>query len=132
MKYLFETVVSAGYLLVLVGFATLAALRTRTVVGGMIVSYLLAMIELFLSFLFQLFAALFGRAEIAGLARFIPSYSMGNIRFWVLDGMAFPLPGADGAIIEPELGFSVIVLVAWIVGPLALNLYLFQKQDLAF
>ena len=80
-----------------------------------------------IALLFLLFASLFSRPEIAGLVRFMPSYSVSNIRDRVLDGTASPLPGA---ITEPEMGFSVAVLAVWIVGLLAVNLYLFQKQDL--
>lgn len=133
VQYLLEVALAAATLLVLSGFAALSTIVTRSMVGGLLASFMVWTLELLSGFFLQLLAFLFDRPAISSLVQYMPSYSMGNIRSRILDGVAFiptTMPGMS-LTVEPSLGFSVVVLLVWIVGLLALNVYLFGRQDLA-
>ena len=64
------------------------------------------------------------------LYRFVPSYNLFNMFGWLSgeEPSGFEMP--SGEVIVDSLGFSVIVLVGWVVALVALTAYLFQKQDI--
>jgi len=59
----------------------------------------------------------------------MPSYSIENIRSWLVTGTSFPasLPVFTA---EPSLLFSLIVLILWLIGSTGLAIWLFQRQDI--
>ena len=75
-------------------------------------------------------AILFNRPEIANLYGYTPTYSIENIRSWVLTGAAVHptyLPSFDLTLTRNA---SLLILISWIVGLMLLVIFFFQRQDL--
>jgi hypothetical protein len=121
------TIIAAGY-------AALAGMLTRSILGGVIVSIVLTYVE-GLSVVFLMLIGYFvDYVEIVHLYRLTPSYNVANVRSWIMEnqpegfstevlGDAFDISFADG------LTFSLVLLATWVVGLVGLTAYLFHKQD---
>ncbi len=116
-------------LLTLAGFAALAAVLTRSILGGLLASFGLSILEpMSLGFLILL-GRLLNRADLGNLYQFAATYHLDNARSWFVAGhpLAPPLPGFTA---EPALAVSLIALGLWVVVPVALSIILFNRQDI--
>ena len=120
------TVISAGY-------AALAAMLMRSVLGGAIAGLVVTFIE-GLSVVFLLLVARFLRFDgIVHLYRLTPSYNVANVNSWLTHNRAEIVGnGLLGDVLtgyEDPLVFSVVMLLVWVVALMALTAYLFKRQD---
>ena len=111
-----------------VGYAALAAMITRSILGGVLVGMGLLVLEVMSQGVIALLSFLFNNPEIMALFRWTPRYNIANIvtilkheptLFGFLDDL--------GAANSAEL--SLLVLAVWVFGLLGLTLVLFQRQD---
>lgn len=128
--YVFELALAILYLVILAGLAALSVMVTRSIVGGLIVSFIMSFAVAVSGLFLHVLASLFGNVEMVNLYRYTPVHAADNVRAWVLYDQAWVPSIPAGMTIAPDLGFSLTVLLVWAIGLVALNLYLFQRQDL--
>lgn len=122
------TIISAGY-------AALAGMFTRSILGGVITGFILTVAES-VSFIGLMLVGWFlDIPRIVELFRFAPLYNVLNVLSWINESV----PGemtfyeddpANLITLSDSLSFSLIVLAAWVVGIIALTAFLFHRQDI--
>ena len=117
-----STIIAAGY-------ASLAAMITRSILGSVITSIILAVGETLLILPLILLANLFNNENILHIYRFIPSYNLINLFGWLIGETPEGIEIAGKQIIDSQL-FNEVVLLGWVVGLIALTAYFFQRQDI--
>jgi ABC-2 type transport system permease protein len=120
--------------LIAAGYAALAAMLTRSILGGVLVGFALTFAES-LSIVALLGIGYFlDIPRIVNLYRITPGYNLLNVASWMNDKVALNMDVDVGAkasyIFSDSLAFSVLVLAAWVLGLVALTAYLFRRQDL--
>jgi ABC-type transport system involved in multi-copper enzyme maturation permease subunit len=127
--YLQHILLGAFSLLILAGFAAIAAVLTRSILGGLLASFGLSVLEPMSTVFLVILSGLLNRPEIVNLYRFAATYHLDNARSWFVAGHALapPLPGFTA---EPALGISLIALALWAIVPVAISIILFNRQDI--
>jgi len=126
--YALEVVLAILNTLIGVGFGAVLATVTRSIVGGIIGGILFIAGEIgFISAVTTLGFAL-KSPEIAGLSRFTSAINVANIASWVRNGQ--PVPGLLEGTPTNSLAASFAIPGLWLVILIALNLWLFLRQDL--
>jgi hypothetical protein len=124
-----EAVLGLVSLVILAGYAALAALITRSILGGLLVGFGLSVLEpMSIAFLLVL-GRLFSKPGLINLYRFTPTFNLDNTRSWLVNQAAFSGVSPDFTL-EPGLLFSVGWLVFWMVGLVLLSLFIFENQDI--
>ena len=116
-------------LILLAGYAAVAALLTRSILGGLLAGFGISLLEPMSFAMLILVGRLLTRPEIINLYQFTPTYSSDNIRSWLTSGVAFTRVN-EYFTAEPGLAVSSLVLSAWIVGLVGLAAYVFERQDI--
>ncbi len=113
------------------GYAMVAAMITRSILGSLIVGYVIATAE-GLSFLaFILVAFFLDDVNILRMYRFTPTYNLLNIAEWVNNNHANQLIDWEERVVASDsLLFSIVVLAIWVVGVIAVTCYAFREQDI--
>ena len=123
--------------LIAAGYAALAAMITRSILGSVLVSFGAVALENVSIVIFLLVGWFLRVPRIVEAYRFTPSYNLSNVAKWISDDAPATIrPYADRSrysdlLLSDSLGFSLAVLVVWMVGLVALSIYLFRRQDLA-
>lgn len=111
-----------------VGYAALAAMITRSILGGVMVGMGLLVLEVMSQAIIALASFLFNAPSIMALFRWTPRYNISNIVTIINnEGPMFSFLDDLGAANSAEL--SLLVLAVWVFGLMALTLFLFQRQD---
>jgi ABC-type transport system involved in multi-copper enzyme maturation permease subunit len=117
---LLSTTIAAGY-------AALAGMYTRSILGGVLVGLGATGGEQFLLLALAQVAEWLKEPHILELYRLIPSYNVANAVSWINDGspttMLFGL-AAD------SLAFSLAMLAGWVLVLVLLTVLLFRRQDI--
>lgn len=119
-------------LLNIVSYAAVAAIVTRSILGGLLASFGFAILDA-TSLGFLLFLrGIFSKPELINLYQFTPTYNFSNLYSWLTLGKAqqFITAGAAPLSAEPSFWLSIIVLTIWIGGLTGLALWLFQRQEI--
>lgn len=124
MAYAFmSTVIAAGY-------AALAAMITRSILGSVAVSVIATIGETLLFLPLSLVAWLLNTDIPLHLYRFLPGWNLLNLFTYLTgdkpEGLKFP----SGKIVIDSQFFNETVLLCWVVGLIALTAYLFYRQDI--
>ncbi len=135
-KFLLDTariaLIALLSLLNLVSYGAIAAILTRTILGGLLVGFGFAVFDA-TSLGFLLFLRGFlGKPELINLYQFTPTYNLSNLHSWLFTGQAqrFISEGISPLTSEPSFWVSLLVLAIWIVGLIGLALTIFQRQEL--
>jgi hypothetical protein len=120
---LITTIMAAGY-------AALAAMITRSILGSVVIGFIVSIAETMLLLPLSLIGDLLNTDSVVHIYRFLPWYNRANLFDWAFDNepAAFEMP--SGKMIADTQLFSEVVLVCWVVGLIALTAYLFQRQDI--
>lgn len=119
-------------LLNIVGYAAIAAVLTRSILGGLLVSFGFAVLDATsLGFILTL-RGLFDKPELINLYQFTPTYNLSNLHSWLFRGQAqqFITAGTAPLTAEPSFWISSFVLGIWIFGLIGLAIWLFQRQEI--
>ncbi|MCB8922527.1 MAG: hypothetical protein H6662_13155 [Ardenticatenaceae bacterium] len=113
-------------------YAALAAILTRTILGGVMVGIAISILEPSLLLLLLALRGLFDKVEIIHLYRFTPIYNIGNLTSWVESNgptqtLVYMLGNDTPA---DSVQFSLIVLAAWVTIGVTLLLLWFRRQDI--
>jgi ABC-type transport system involved in multi-copper enzyme maturation permease subunit len=129
-EYFLEFGLAVVLMWILAGMAILAALATRSIAGGILVGFGLALLESVGQFLLAFLGSILARPGIINAYAFFPTYSIDNVRSWLLAGAAFRNESAPGFTYPLTLGSSLLLLAAWGVGLFLLDWLIFHRQDL--
>lgn len=128
-NYLTEMLIGVCGLLILTGFAALAAVLTRSILGGLLASFGLSVLEPMSFAILVVLGRVFDWPEAASLYRFTPSYNLDNARTWLLEGQAFQSPLAEISR-APDLAVSLGLILVWALLLHGLAAWLFNRQDI--
>jgi ABC-2 type transport system permease protein len=124
MFYAFvSTMIAAGY-------ASLAAMITRSILGSVITSIVITIGQTLLILPLYLISYWLDTDFFLHIYRFIPSYNLLNLFTWLVDETPDGLELTSGAVVVDSLLFSEVVLIAWVIGLVTLTAYLFYRQDI--
>ena len=127
--YAQSAVLALASLLILAGGAALAAILTRSVLGGLLIGFGLSVFDSMSLVFLLLLSRMLDQPDLINLYRFTPSYNLDNALTWFRNGVGYILPVGDFST-PPSLLFSLAVLLIWIAGFNGLSVWLFQRQDL--
>lgn len=134
-NYVRQAWLSATLAIISTGYAALAAMVTRSILGGVLVSVVATYVE-GLSILGLILIGHFtGVRRMVELYRLMPSYNIANVSSWInkgrppTDSLSAELLG-DAFSFDDTLMFSLFVLALWVLGLVGITTYLFQKQDI--
>lgn len=121
------TIISAGY-------AALAAMITRSILGSLLVSFILTVAEMTSGAAFALLAWVFGAPRLFEGYRFVPAYNVLNVLEWINNGKSSTMTLYEGepeqVVLSASLEFSLLMLAVWVIGLVTLTVYLFRRQDI--
>lgn len=117
-------------LVILAGFAALSALLTRSILGGLLAGFGFSVVEPMSLMLLYLVGKLLARPEVINLYQYTPTYNLDNLRSWFAQQGAATAPLA-GFTAQPGMGFSLVMLVIWMLGLVSLSLLIFHQQDIS-
>lgn len=129
VRYGQELLLGVLGLLVLAGFASFAAILTRSILGGLLASFGLSVLEPMSFAGLALVSRLFDWPTVVELYRFTASYNLDNARAWFLDGHAFQSPLVE-ITSAPSLAGSLLILIVWIALLLVASAWIFNRQDI--
>jgi ABC-type transport system involved in multi-copper enzyme maturation permease subunit len=115
--------------LVTIGYASLAAILTRSMVGALIVSIVMIAVESLVGSFAPMLAVYLPSAMWA-LAHALPGYHLSNLASWIANGEALSMPFPSGAVLALDWTTSLAVLAAWVAGLIGAAFALFQRQDI--
>jgi len=123
-----STIIAAGY-------AALAGMLTRSILGGVIVGFAVTFAENLSIVVLLLIGWLLDIPKAVLAYRFTPGYNLLNVASWIGDktpSVMRPYESGTHAeiVLSDSLEFSVLVLAAWVVGLILLAGLLFRRQDI--
>jgi ABC-type transport system involved in multi-copper enzyme maturation permease subunit len=122
-----STIIAAGY-------AALAGMLTRSILGGILVGIGVTIAEQLLFVGMMLIEYFLGIRHFVYLYRLTPGYNLLNAATWVNDHHANQITVDLGKGInyafQDTLLTSVAILAVWVVGLITLTAYLFRRQDI--
>lgn len=122
-----STIIAAGY-------AALAGMITRSILGGILVGIFITLGENLLFVGMILIEYFLGIRHFTYLYRLTPSYNLANVTTWINEHHAnkvtVDLGKGVSYVLQDSLTSSVVVLALWVVGLIVLTAYLFQRQDI--
>ena len=127
--YVREAFLGMISLVILAGYAALAAILTRSILGGLLAGFGLSVLEPMSFTILVLIGRLLDKPGIINLYRFTPTYNIENMRSWFVGNLPFTQVEANFTA-EPSLAFSSIMLGAWIIGLITLVISVFERQDI--
>jgi hypothetical protein len=116
-------------LIILAAVAALAAVLTRSVLGGLLVAFGFSVLDSLSMYLLMLLAKIFSFPDLVKLYRYMPGCNIDNAQSWFRSGEAIRLPFENFST-GPDLSFSLALLVLWAAGLTALVLAVFERQDI--
>lgn len=116
-------------LLILTGFAALAAILTRSILGGLLASLGFSVVEPMSLALLMFLGSILQKSEITRIYMLAPSFHIDNARSWFLLDRALEASYVP-ANTEISLGISLLVLFVWAFGLTGLAVLLFRRQDI--
>lgn len=121
--------------LIAAGYAALAGMLTRSILGGVLVGFGLTFVENLSIIGLMLVGWFLDVPKIVHLYRFTPGYNLINVASWINDDAPNAMRPFEegryaGIVLSDSLEFSVAVLAVWIVGLIVLAMALFQRQDI--
>ena len=123
-----STIIAAGY-------AALAGMLTRSILGGVIVGFAVTFAENLSIVVLLLIGWLLDIPKAVLVYRFTPGYNLLNVASWISEkapSVVRPYESGTHAeiVLSDSLEFSVLVLAAWVVGLILLTGLLFRRQDI--
>lgn len=132
--YLFQAALAFTSTMIAAGYSALAAMLTRSILGGVLVGIGVALLENLLIVGLVLIALFLDFPEVLQLYRFTPAYNLINVNEWIINDHAsvleIPYNDADRVVYSNSLEASLLILALWIIGLIGLTIVLFRRQDI--
>lgn len=111
-------------------YAAIAAVVSRSVVGGIVVGLLIVTAEVLSLQVLFIIGNWINRPEIIALYQFTPTYNINNASRLLRGGSPFTFAALSEYIAPNTLTQSLLILAVWVAVSLGLALYLFRRQDI--
>ena len=134
--FLLDTVrialIASVSLLNIVSYAAIAAVITRSILGGLLASFGFAILDALSLGVLLFLRGILNKPELINLYQFTPTYNLSNLHSWLFLGKAqqFISAGVAPLIAEPSFWISALILGIWIGGLIGISLWLFQRQEI--
>ncbi len=135
-RFLFDTaklaLISLLSLTILAGYAGIAAITTRSILGGLMVGFGFSVLDAVSLGMLGLLGTVLNRPSLINLYQFTPTYNLGNMQSWLMHGEALQTLTAGLAPLSTTPGFwlSAAIIAGWFVILIGGSLLLFQRQEL--
>lgn len=116
--------------LIMAAYAALIAMYSRSIMGSLLLTLGIAILEFTFSLLVVVVGQALDRPNLSNLIAATPTYSLENIRSWVIDGAASDYGGLPGLTVAPSPGASALVLFLWLGVLLGATAVIFRRQDI--
>ncbi len=120
--------------LIAAGYAALAGMFTRSILGGVLVAYGLTIAESLSLVALILVAYLLDFRDVVHAYRLTPGYNLLNLDTWFRTGKAAPFEVSfnpdEAIVVYDSAEFSALVILVWVIGLIGLTVYLFRRQDI--
>jgi ABC-2 type transport system permease protein len=120
---------AAAPILLTIGYASLAAVLTRSTIAALVITIVALTVE---QLLFT-FAPLLSQrypATIWALYHALPGYHLANLTQWISEGAALIRPLPRAGVVALSWATSLAVASAWIAGTIGLTFAAFRRQDI--
>lgn len=129
--YVMEMVLAMVATIIAAGYAAMAGMFTRSILGGFLVGFVLMVAEGAILVAIYLVYQVLEVKEIFEIMRFVPFYNLTNLRLWIEYDRPWIFEFEDaGVYLSDTMWFSIAVLTAWVVGLIGLTTYTFRRQDI--
>jgi hypothetical protein len=126
--YLLQAGITFTSTLIAASYTAIAAMLSRSILGGVLIGFLFMLAETAILLPLSLLARLFDLPQLIRIYHFTPSYNLANISSWVNQNAPYAIFSEYS---EPHtLPVSMLIVALWVVGLLALTVYLFRRQDI--
>jgi ABC-2 type transport system permease protein len=115
--------------LVTIGYASLAAVLTRSTIAALVIALVAVTIEQLVFDLGPLASAEFPKL-VAVLYHVLPGYHLGNLASWIQTGAALRTEFAGGRQVALSWPISLAVIAAWVFGLIGGTFAVFARQDI--
>lgn len=127
-EYVLNMVTVFATSLLAAGYAALAALFTRSILGGAVIGMLVAFSDFTIATVVSRLNSLVVTFDFAPFIRILPAYNILNIQNWLQTGRGWRLTPA----MEPPSAFeSLLVASAWATGVVIVSILAFRQRDIA-
>jgi hypothetical protein len=109
-------------------YTAIAAMLSRSILGGVLIGFLFALAETAILLPLTLIARLFDLPQLVRLYHFTPTYNLANISSWVNQNAPYSIFSEYST--PHTLPVSMLVVAFWVVGLMALTVFLFRRQDI--
>lgn len=121
--------------LIAAGYAALAGMLTRSILGGVIAGFAATFVENLSILGLMLIGWFLDIPRIVHLYRLTPGYNLINVASWINKNAPntmrpFEEGKYSGIVFSDSLEFSIVILALWVFGLMALTVALFQRQDI--
>lgn len=120
--------------LIAAGYAALAGMLTRSILGGVLVAYGLTIAESLSLVALILVAYFLDFRDVVHAYRLTPGYNLLNLDAWFRTGESAPFEVAFSSnemlVVHDSAEFSALVIAVWVIGLIGLTVYLFRHQDI--
>ncbi|MFN8371469.1 MAG: ABC transporter permease [Anaerolineae bacterium] len=114
------------------GYAAVAAMVTRNILGSLMVGFLVSLGEtVVLLITLILYSVVKLPIQIMTVYQLTPGYNLANISAWSKDGIGYAVRVGMDLTLEPlSVGVSLLIVALWIIGLVGLTVFLFRRQDI--
>jgi ABC-2 type transport system permease protein len=114
------------------GYAAVAAMVIRNILGSLLVGFIFSLGEATVLILTLVLYNVFKLpVQVVNIYLFTPGYNLANISAWAKNGVGYAYRVAMDYSLEPfSLAASLLIVALWILGLVALTLFLFRRQDI--
>lgn len=128
--YALQALTTFVSVIIAAGYATVAAMLTRSILGSVVVGFIFTLAEGFSILALYLVVWLLDNENILNIYRFTPTYNLLNITGWVNDQQAISFEFPSGRVVYDSLEFSILILAVWMIGLIVSTTIIFQRQDI--
>lgn len=125
-----QILVTFASLLISAAIAALIAMYSRSVMASVFLTVGVGIVEFSSMLLLLLVGNILNRPNLVNFFAMTPTYNLGNIKSWIVEGVGSNLAGMPGFTAVQPLPVSVVIVLAWLVGLLVLTAVLFNRQDI--
>ena len=115
---------------ILGGFAALAGIMTRSILGGLLVAFFFSVIDAMSLGALMFLRSLLNLPELINLYQFTVTYNLDNLSHWFLHGGAQQVI-APYFTAQLSMGASLAILIIWVIGLVGSAMAVFQRQDIS-
>jgi ABC-type transport system involved in multi-copper enzyme maturation permease subunit len=126
--YFLQAMITFTSTLIAASYTAIAAMLSRSILGGVLIGFLFMLAETAILLPLTLIARLLDIPQLGRIYHFTPSYNLANISSWINQNTPYSIFSEFGT--PHTLSTSALIVVLWVIGLIALTVYLFRRQDI--